>query len=100
MDNYTVRLSDYASRNLDDIYTYIAKSLHEPSIAAKLLDEIEDAIFNLEQLPNRCSLRKTGAYAHGAHRQLMVKNYCIVFRVDELKKLVIVLTVRYSPSRF
>lgn len=100
MDNYTIRLSDYAYHDLDDIYTYIAKSLQEPGVAAKLLDEIENAIFSLEQLPNRCSLRKTGAYANGAYRQLLVRNYCIVFRVDEPKKLVTVLTVRYSPSRF
>lgn len=100
MDNYAVKLSSRAYRNLDDIYAYIARSLQEPEIAEKLLDDIENAIFSLEQLPNRCPLRKTGAYANGSHRQLMVKSYCIVFRVDEMTKLVTVLTVRYAPSQF
>ena len=33
-------------------------------------------------------------------RQLFVENYTAIFRIDEAKKTVIVVTVRYSPSEF
>ena len=32
--------------------------------------------------------------------ELFVENYTAVFRIDEAKKTVIVVTVRYSPSEF
>ena len=50
MDDYSVKLYARAYRDLDDIYTHIAKSLMEPSTAVRLIDELETAIFSLEQL--------------------------------------------------
>ena len=45
MDDYSVKLYARAYRDLDDIYTHIAKSLMEPSTAVKLIDELETAMF-------------------------------------------------------
>ena len=38
--------------------------------------------------------------ANRGYRQLFVENYTAIFRIDEAKKTVIVVTVRYSPSEF
>ena len=65
MDKYVVKLYARAYRDLSDIYTYIAKTL----------DELEKAIFSLEQLPERGAVRHIGAYVSGNYRQLFVKNY-------------------------
>lgn len=100
MDKYTVSLTSRAMRDLDGIYAYIAKTLLEPGTALKLVDEIAEALLSLVQMPHRCPERKTGAYANRGYRQLFIKNYTAVYRVDEVKKQVIVLTVRYSPSQF
>ncbi len=51
-------------------------------------------------MPYRCPERKRGVYANRGYRQLFVENYTAVFRIDEVKKTVIVVTVRYSPSEF
>lgn len=100
MDKYSVRLTGRALRDLDSIYAYIAKTLLEPGTALKLVDEIEEAVLSLEQLPHRGPERKTGAYANRGYRQLFVKNYTVIYRVEETQKEVLVVTVRYSPSRF
>lgn len=100
MDSYTVSLLSKAYRDLDEIYAYIAKTLLEPGTAEKLLDEIEEAIFSLEHLPNRGAPRRTGIHANKGYRQLFVKNYTIIYRVDETAKRVIIATVRYSRSEF
>ena len=55
---------------------------------------------SLDQMPYRCPVRQTGAYANRGYRQLLVGNYTVIYRVDEAKKQVIVVTVRYSPSNF
>lgn len=100
MDKYSVKLMSRALRDLDGIYEYIAKTLLEPETAMKLIDRIEKAIYSLETMPKRCPERKVGAYANRGYRQLFVENYTAVFRVDEAKKNVIVITVRYAPSQF
>ena len=89
-----------AMRDLDDIYAYIAKTLLAPETAEKLIDTLEQEILSLESMPYRCAERKIGAYAGKGYRQLFVKNYTVIFRIDETHKAVIVVTVRYSPSQF
>lgn len=100
MDKYSIKLMGRALRDMDNIYGYIAKKLLEPDTALKMIDTIEQAIFSLETMPYRCSERRIGVYANKGYRQLFVKNYTVIYRVDEAAKSVIVVTVRYSPSQF
>ena len=100
MDKYSVKLMSRALRDLDGIYDYISHTLLEPGTALNLVDRIEGAILSLETMPFRCPERKQGDYANRGYRQLFVENYTAVFRIDEAKKIVIVVTIRYSPSKF
>ena len=104
MDNYTdiykVTMVDRAYRDLDGIYEYIATTLVEPEIALSIADDIETAILSLDTFPHRYPERRTGAYANKGYRQLFVGNYTALFRIDEERKCVIVLTIRYSASQF
>ena len=100
METYEVKLTPRALQDLDSIYAYIAQSLMEPDTALKLLSQLEDAIFSLEQLPQRGALRKTGAYANRGYRQLLIENYIAIYRVDEVHRQVILLTVQYSHRKF
>ena len=100
MDKYSVKLMSRAQRDLDGIYTYIAHTLLEPGTALALVERIEKEILSLDQMPYRCPVRQTGAYANRGYRQLLVGNYTVIYRVDEAQKQVIVVTVRYSPSNF
>lgn len=85
---------------MDGIYDYIARTLLEPGTALNLAGRIEDAILSLETMPYRCPERKRGAYANRGYRQLFVENYTVVFRINEAKKTVVMVTVRYSLSEF
>ncbi len=100
MDNYVVKLYACAYRDLDGIYTYIAENLLEPGTAMNMVNELEKAIFSLEQLPERGAIRRVGAYAKENYRQLFVKNYVIIYKVLKEKKEVHVVTIRYTPSNF
>lgn len=100
MDKYAVKLLPRAYRDLDGIYAYIAETLLEPSTAIKLLDTLEEAIFSLEELPQRGAPRKNGVYAYKGYRQLFIRNFTVIYRVDETKKQVIIVTVRYTKSQF
>lgn len=96
MDNYEVIFLSKALRDLDGIYTYIAKNLSEPETALALVDELEEQILSLERMPYRCPERRVGVYAGKGYRQLLVKNYVAIFRVDEANKEVVVVTIQYA----
>lgn len=100
MAKYTVKLMQRASGDLDDIYNHIADDLKEIGTAEKMADVLEDAILSLDEMPYRGSIRRTGAFANRGYRQLFVKNFTIVYRIDEARKMVIIVTVRYTPSSF
>ena len=100
MDKYIVKLYAHAYQDLDSIYIYIAEHLLEPNIALKMVDTLEKAIYSLEQLPERGTIRRIGAYANGDYRQLFVKNYVIIYRVLKEKKEVHIVTIRYTLSCF
>lgn len=100
LDKYKVKISPKAYRELDSIYQYIAEQLTAPETALKTVDEIEKAILGLNEMPYRGSERKIGVYANKGYRQVFVKKYTIVYRIDESNKMVIVITIRYSPSNF
>lgn len=100
MDKYEVRLLNRALQDLDDIYGYIARTLAEPGTATELIDTLESEILSLEYLPYRCPERRSGTYAKDGYRQLMVKNYIVIYRVNEAEKQVIIVTVRYARSSF
>ena len=100
MDKYDVRLMSRALQDLDEIYAYIARELFAPGTAEGLIDRIEKAILSLEEAPYRGAVRRIGLYAGRGYRQLFVGNFTIVYRVDEDQKLVLIVTVRYTPSRF
>ena len=100
MDKYNVSLTSRALRDLDEIYVYIAQTLLVPETALGMVDKIEKEILSLEEMPYRFPERKTGAYANKGYRQLFVGNYTVIYRIDEKRRQVIVITIRYSPSQF
>ena len=83
MDKYEVRLMNRALQDLDDIYAYIAGNLLESGVATEMVDALESEILSLEYLPYRCSERRTGSFANSGYRQLIVKNYIVIYRIDE-----------------
>lgn len=100
MDKYQVRLLPLVYDQLDELYCYIATHFREPMIAMGYVDTIEEGILALETMPYRNPKRRTGAYANRGYRQLFVKNYTIVYRIEETTKEVVVVTVNYSRSEF
>lgn len=100
MGKYSIKLSPQAYDDLDQIYEHIALEIQAPDAALSTVKTIEDAILSLDDMPGRGALRKTGEYANCGYRQLFVKNFTIVYRIDETDRLVIIITVRYSRRNF
>ena len=86
MDKYKVKLFKRAAKDIAEIYDYICKEFKAPETAENLAEEMEEAILSLEEMPYRGAERKVGRYAGKGYRQLFIKNFTVVYKIDEVKK--------------
>jgi addiction module RelE/StbE family toxin len=87
-----------ANRDLDEIYRYIKDEIKVIETAKQMVDLLQEAILGLDEMPYRGAIKKTGTFANKGYRQIFLKNFTILYRIDEDNKVVIVVTVRYTPS--
>ncbi len=78
---FRIFLTDDASRDLEDLYRYIA-SHDAPGKADDVLDQIEKAFSNLSEYPERGAYPKELlAVGLREYREIHVKPYRIIYRV-------------------
>ncbi len=69
-------------------------------IIGYMVNLLEEAILSLDEMPYRGAIRRKGAFANKSYRQLVVRNFTIVYRIDEENQMVMIVTVRYTSSNF
>ena len=89
MDKYKIKLSPRAFRDIDDIFSYIALEKLSPENARGQTDRIWTALKKLETFPQSQQERK-------GYRQLLIDNYIAIFRIDETKKVIHIVTIQYQ----
>ena len=95
LSEYKVLLHPKAYRDLDDIYAYISNDILEPAIAKRQVHRIWDALDSLSTFPYSHQDRLVGRYANKGYRQFIVDNYLVIYRIDEEKKEVRIMTIQY-----
>ena len=96
MDKYKVKVNPRAISELDRIYKYIADDKLSTQNARGQVDRIKKAVLNLDTFPQSHQERNEGRYAGKGYRQLLIDNYVVSFRIDELHKTVYVVTIQYQ----
>lgn len=96
MNKYNVKINPRTIRELDHIYEYIANEKFAPVIAKGQVDRIKKAVLSLDSFQQSHQERNEGRYAGKGYRQLLIDNYITIFRIDELNKIVYVVTIQYQ----
>jgi toxin ParE1/3/4 len=96
LDKYKVKVNPRAISELDRIYKYIADDKLSPQNARGQVDRFKKAVVNLDTFPQSHQERNEGRYAGKGYRQLLIDNYVVIFRIDELHKTVYVVTIQYQ----
>ncbi len=96
MEHYTINITDEALEDMEEIYNYIAYVLRSPETAQKQYDRIADAIFKLEELPERIKVLESACMQDKGLRRLLVDNYSVLYSIDE--NCVNITNVLYSAS--
>lgn len=95
LDKYKVMIHPRAIRELENIYEYIANERLSPENAKGQVDRIKKTLLSLDTFPQSHQERNEGRYAGKGYRQLLIDNYIAIFRVDEPRKMVYVVTIQF-----
>ena len=99
MRSYEVRVTPSAMAQIWDAVRYVRDELCMSQAAARLLDEIEEAVRGLSSMPNRFHAVRVEPLLSSGVRRMNVRGYSLFYRVDETSSTVDVLAVFYgTPS--
>ena len=80
---YEVKVTKQAIEQMKEIAEYITWEILAPDAANKLLDEMENTISSLAEMPNRMSLVDEEPWRSEGIRKVIVKNFLIYFWTDD-----------------
>lgn len=93
---YHVSITRRALLDMDKIHLYITGEIHAPQAADDLINEIEQRITELKQMPNKYALVADERLSRRGIRKIPVNNYLVFYRVNEQAKTVTVIRVLFG----
>lgn len=96
MNKYKVIIEIAAEEDLIGIFDYISNTLLEVETAKNMLTAITEAFEALELFPLRTPVVLKERYKEVNLRRLIVKNYSIIYFVNEAQKTVHIINIVYN----
>ena len=97
---YRLSISDHAEQDLDRIIGYIAEKLAAPTAASDFADAVSDCYDNLESNPYIYEKCRNAKLEREGYRRAVIKNYVLVYRLNEETKTVIVHRLFYGRQDY
>ena len=93
---YDVQSTGQARHDLKQVYKYIAETLMEPVIAENQYTRIENAVYSLDQMPERFRQYEKEPWRSRNLRVMTVNNYVVFYTVDNEKRVVTVIRIMHG----
>jgi len=87
---FQINISQLAEQDMLDCAKYIAGELRNRTAAERLLNDAEEAIYSLEEMPFRYPLANDDVLAQQGFRYFPVHNYLLFYIVREETKTVVI----------
>ena len=97
---YRLVISEFAHRDLDNIVSYIAVQLANPIAATNFLDEVEKCYVHLKNSPFMYERCYDTFLAKKGYRKATIKNYVLLYMVDEATRIVIIYRFFYGAQDY
>ncbi len=98
--SYRIHITSTAERDLMNAADYIEFTLKNPKAADDLLDEAEDQINSLSELPEQFRLVDDPVLTSWGIRFVVIKNYLAFYTIDKETQTVIVVRFLYQKSNW
>lgn len=97
---YKIVITPTAYREIDNIYEYIIEKLYNENAAKNLMREVENSIQNLKNIPKiHGKIEKVDDLKRN-YRKIIVKNYIILYTIDEEKDIVYISHMYYRKRDY
>jgi plasmid stabilization system protein ParE len=97
---YKLVVSKFAHEDLDNIILYIAVQLVSPAAATNFLNEVEKCYGYLKSDPFMYERCKDIRLGKEGYRKATIKNYVLVYKVNEIAKEVMVYRFFYGAQDY
>ena len=94
--SYSIKYTETAIQDIDNIYEYIAYDLSEPATAAKMLDRFEEKIKALGNMPLKFREYDVEPWKSRGMHIMPVGNYIVLYTPNEKTEVVTVNRVFYG----
>ena len=97
---YKLVVSKDAHRDIMDIAGYITHELKSPKAADSFLNDVEKSYNRVADNPRLFSLCSDDRLERMGYRKIVIKNYLILFRIDDENKMVYIVRVIYGGRNY
>lgn len=97
---YRLVVTELANQDLDNIVSYMAVQLANPSAAGNFLDEVDACYQFLQSNPLMYEKCRDPRLEAEGYRKAVIKNYIAVYRINETTKSVIILRFFYGAQDY
>jgi toxin ParE1/3/4 len=97
---YKLIISKEADKDIDDITYYMIKELDNPIAASSFLDDIEKSYKKVIGNPYIYSVCNDTRLSKEDYRKIIIKNYLILYRIQEDLSSVFIIRVVYSGRNY
>lgn len=93
---YSMTISQEAHSDIDEIVRYITIELKNNSAASGFLNDLERSYRNITENPHMYALCYDNKLSKLGYRKVVIKNYLLLYRIDEINNAVYVVRVIYG----
>ncbi|MED4599724.1 type II toxin-antitoxin system RelE/ParE family toxin [Paenibacillus validus] len=97
---YRLIVTELAHQDLDNIVSYIAVQLANPTAASDFLDEVDKCYAHLRNNPVMYPKCQDNRLEKEGYRKAVIKNYILVYKVDEGAEKVVILRFFYGAQDY
>ncbi len=97
---YKLVISKLAHQDLESIVSYIAIQLVNPKAAGDFLDEVDKCYSYLKSKPWMYAKCQDKRLEKEGYRKVIIKNYVLVYKIDEESKTVNILRFFYGTQDY
>lgn len=97
---YKLAVSELADQDLDNIISYISRQLANPKAAGDLADAVAECYSLLRDNPMIYEQCRDDRLKKEGYRKALIKNYVLVYKINESAKTVNVMRFFYSAQDY
>ncbi len=93
---FSIKLTELAYEDLEDISTYISQDLANPTAAIHFIDLVEKTFNLLKSNPYMHEICRDPLLASKGYRKAMIHNHVMIYAINILKGEVMILRIFYE----